>query len=76
MGGTTELEQADQLDRIDDDLYHGAHIECQVGAPFVVLSCGIAADWYEQDDTPGREMCQTCWSAEQCPMCGVLLERA
>lgn len=60
----------------DDGLQHGAHIACQAGAPFVVLACGIAADWDEQCDDPnGRDMCPMCWNAERCPSCGKRLEK-
>lgn len=58
-------------------LLHGAHIECQEGAPFVTLACGIAADWDERGDAdPGSGTvrgCPGCHQARRCPLCGTKL---
>lgn len=72
----TDTEDTRVLDPLDDGLQHGAHIACQFGAPFVVLACGIAADWDERnDDSTGRDMCALCWGTDHCPICGMTLEK-
>lgn len=74
MRSVTELEQVRQEEAFDDGLHHGAHIACQFGAPFVILACGIGADWDERrDDTAGRSECPMCWNVDACPVCGVKL---
>lgn len=72
------LERTEQSTQAPDELHHGAHIECQQGAPFVTLVCGIAADWYEKDDAgpaAGAGQCPTCHAARRCPLCGQKLAR-
>ena len=71
----TMLEPVQDHTAAPDHLLHGAHIECQEGAPFVTLACGIAADWEERGDTGSGTVrnCPACDRARRCPLCGTKL---
>lgn len=72
----TQLDRAPTVSDVGDDLFHGAHLECQADAPFVTLTCGRVANWDEQDDQNGRENCPLCWNADRCPICRMRLRRS
>lgn len=73
------LERTEQSTTTRSIPLHGAHVECQEGAPFVTLACGIAADWYADVEpaTPGdgNQPCPACQAARRCPLCGQKLAR-
>lgn len=72
----TAIEQApQQVNTGSDGFFHGAHLECQEGAEFVVLVCGIAADWSERNDDSAKPDCPKCVDGSRCPVCGVRVSR-
>lgn len=59
-------------DEAGDDTSHGVHVDCQVGAPFVITACGLAMSWGEKGDsgTDSSRDCEQCLAARHCPVCG------
>ena len=67
---TVVLESTDTtiLDGINSHL-HGAHTQCQDGAPRVTLVCGLTAGWNEMTFEDDKPLCPICWDIHQCPVC-------
>ncbi len=70
---TIVTDRREQVSTEEFERHHGAHLACQMDAPFVTLACGRVANWDERDDSASLERCPLCWEATQCPNCGMRL---
>jgi hypothetical protein len=76
VNNTLEAPALDQLDSgPEPTLFHGAHLACQFGAPFVLTVCGQLCDWLEEREDSPHPKCEVCWAPvwRVCPSCGELL---
>lgn len=53
-----------------DKFWHEAHVNCQLGSPFVTTLCGRVCNWDEMRVESDLPSCVECKAHMFCPICG------